>query len=179
MTCPLKAQERDALDGAGFDKTVIGQIEVIARQTPWLAVRRWAWRMPVQISFACAAIPAALLGSLLVGSWAFTPLMFTLILLPYLIEGVWRMATAILDPNGRGLRTALALSVRAKPDGQGGAGFAFAQLKDLASAAQGLTGPEAVTALIRYQRKKDRHKLIAGAIMLGAGALFVVFVVAP
>jgi hypothetical protein len=175
----LLTHEREALKRAGLDDTVISELDAVAGQTPWLAFRRWVWRPSVQISAAFTAFPAAMVASLLLGSWAATPVLMSVMVAPYLIEGVWRMATALLDPGGRGPRTAVAFSVRAKPDGQGGDGFAFAVLKDLAKAADGLSGAEGAAALNRYQRKKDRHQLITAAIILAVLAFILAMVMTP
>ena len=171
MTRALTDQERMVLERAGLDDTVIADFDALARQTPWLTVHRWMWR---------AHNPHALLiGAVLLGFaisvWANPAWFFTiaagLYVLPHLISGAWRMATGAIAPQALGARTAIALSVRAKPDDMGGAGAAFAQLKLLASVAHGRKGADALEALNRYQREKDRYQLIALLIGLTLGGL--------
>jgi hypothetical protein len=171
----LRPHERQALDRAGFDPAMIDHVETVARETSWLGYKRWIGSTPVQIGVVCGAI----LLAFLVDFYLFTSLAMVIIVAPYLVEGAWRMATGFRDLDGRGARTALALSLRAKPEGQGGDGFAFAILRDAAKATHGLSGAEAVAALTRYQRKKDRDQLITGAIILAVLALILAMVIAP
>lgn len=174
----LTANEYQALSRAGLDEAVIADIAGLARQTPWLRFRRWIWRPPNRIALIVAGCGLGFIASLWGGFIWFWTLAIVFAFGPDLVDALWRLATGALDPARRGARTALALSIRAKPDDGGGAGAAFAQLKTLTSNAQGLTSQDAVEALNRYQHQKDRRQLIALVIGLMLGATLILLMVA-
>lgn len=169
----LTETESENLSRAGLSDTVIAEIEAIARQTPWLGFRRWLWRTPIRMTLAIAGCVLGFVISIWGGFHWFWALAIVFGFGLDMIEALWRLAIGVIDPPRRGPRTALALSIRAKPGDGGGDGAAFAQLKTLTSNAQGLTGQDALEALTRFQREKDRYQLIALSIGFVLGALVI------
>ena len=174
----LTELEKSRLETAGFAPTTIQQLDRVASQTPWLALRRFIFRRRNQ--YALGALTAALFvfAAFFVGTeWAFAIAFLPNTLLFF--EWAWRGITAVRNPERRGARTAIALSVRADASDQGAAGWAYSALVDLAKASQKAEFDHPLLAINCHQQERDRHQAIAAAASLGALIVITVMVFVP